>query len=78
MLSLRKAGEQAKSSSIGTENLGSMRFASATLARDFGDTCMDANDDLSLTRPEFAEDPAGGLRDDNEGLPGGSGTTCLE
>ncbi|KAI0769180.1 hypothetical protein BC629DRAFT_1442265 [Irpex lacteus] len=76
MLSLRQAGEQ-PGSSEDPVHLQSMRFSSNVLARDFGDTLMDADDDLNLANDGF-ENSAQGGRHDIEECPGIVSTSDAE
>ncbi|KAI0766078.1 hypothetical protein BC629DRAFT_1442830 [Irpex lacteus] len=76
MLSLRQAGEQ-PGSSEDPVHLQSMRFSSNVLARDFGDTLMDADDDLDLANDDFENSTQGG-RHDIEECPGIVGTSDAE
>lgn len=76
MLSLRQAGEQLGSSEDPV-HLQSMRFSSNVLARDFGDTLMDADDDLNLANDGFENSAQGGDHDIEE-CPGIVSTSDAE
>lgn len=71
MLSLRQAAEQ-PGSSEDPVHLQTMRFA-----QDFGNTSMDADDDLDLAHDDFANPTQGG-RHDIEQFPGVVSTSDAE